>query len=59
MTAQRLLAVTLTAMLFAIVILGFGLIFAIFGHRYAGMAVGAVFCALMVAGFVREGRRSS
>lgn len=58
MTAQRSLAVVMTAMLFAIVVLGFGLVFSIFGHRVVGMAVGGVFCLLMVAGFVRDSRHS-
>lgn len=59
MTAQRILAAVLTVLLFAIVILGFGLIFNLFGQYVIGLVVGAVFCALMVVGFVRDQRKGS
>jgi hypothetical protein len=49
MTTQRVVAVLLTVLLFAVIVLGAGALFAVFGYRGWGYLAGAGFCLVMVA----------
>jgi hypothetical protein len=47
--AQRVLAVVLTVLLFAVIVFGAGAIFGAFGQRGWGYLIGGAFCLVMVA----------
>lgn len=57
MTGQRLVAALLTLLFLALVLVVFVALFRVFGHPGWGWVAGLVFIALMVLGFVRQGRR--
>lgn len=56
-TGQRILAVLLTALLFAFVVVVAVAIFRAAGHPAWGWVVGIGFCLAMVYGFLRERQR--
>lgn len=57
MTAQRLVAALITLLFLALVLVVFVALFRLAGHPGWGWVVGLAFIALMVVGFVRQGRR--
>jgi hypothetical protein len=53
-TGQRVVAIVLTVLLFALIIVGSVAIARVFGYPAWGWFIGIGICALMVVGFLRQ-----